>query len=1070
MDLTLQSVCILCAYLGFVKGHFDSSPGSEDETIPIDITYKHGITDRNLINVMVTSQGGSDVISLRLSRVKRSLVAPSLLVVTDGGLEEDVFGNSSTRLQSEKMFYKDDKNTSAFSIGWKDGQISKVHGHFVRDGFLHSVLSRDESGKGQGSSRSSENTTHGFSRSSDVYEGRVPVPHMMTKYNSTIAFSGDAIQFNESKVFTKENRRKRQSVDPQHLFVEYVVVTDHKNYLKWNADVSGHNMTSAEKDLTTKYNMLEFYQHVVHGIDVIFKTLSTQDLQVEIVLTGLVICNESNICPWSEKNKICADCDTVDDKECLFDFSKWRQNVLGRLLDHDHATLFTGYDLYYSLMQSKKTVGLAYMSNMCQNGSVSLVEERRNALSIHIAAHELGHSFGSNHDGNVLAEACPAEDKYLMAPSMLGVTDPAKASHPWGFSPCSRADIYDYINSLDRNGMNCMQNIPSIYTPGQSNDGAGLAYLPDDQCQAQYGKQSAVCREYHVGAWRHICYSMACRIPGKGECTLIYPHDGTPCGNMRWCQQGNCVYSGNTRSVDELCPLGDDPNYACTLSDCDSTIHMRAHCCQTCQHVMSVAITTTPVTMTTDDATKTSTDISDSNTTTTPKNTTVAMTTPIVTTTISEPTKLTVTDVAKNATTGSMDTTTSDSDTVAMTTTSVRPSISPVNITSPTTITLTSSSTTKNKLMSSNQSLSTSTSQLMPSTTSQSLSANQSDPVTPITSSAGTSPNAAQIDLSDSTGGTSLPAENSPRSTFSTAIKTTTTPLGTTETTFETTTKSATTGIVPKITIKTIQTTVSAEINKTTVHGNGIRNQTIQSASTSSPAPNQFQTSNNSPATSSNLHSNTTVRVSSTLPPNNTRPRSSPEPVSKATDSTFINNASTKTSTIYSTQIPTSIEASTDSPVNATISTILPITSSTVSKSTNSIRNVTALTTDSTLSNSTDDVNIQQTTPRASYDVTDVVFNSTKPENSTVNSIQNSTTLPNNDTDIIDKSKLKPNNTNIIGTKKTTILPFDSTTEGIQEDVNTLNAASNICNSNNVFIITTVTLIINFSIILMIKM
>ncbi|OWF38861.1 ADAM family mig-17 [Mizuhopecten yessoensis] len=870
MDVAVYLVWIVYACLGFVNGGLESLSDSkyEDKTIPVDITYKHATTKGHFLHVEVTPQGGSDVISLRLFRVKRNALPPSLLVVTEDGLVEDVFSNNSIRLQSEKTFYKDEENTSAFSIDWKDGQINIMHGHFVRDGLLHSVISSDENVEGQRSPRSS-----GAGRS------RVTLPHSMSKSTTPIDLTGDVIQFNETTVVTERRRRKRQSDGSQQLYVEYVVVTDYQNYLKWKTDIVALNMTDTEKDLTAKYNMLEFYQHVVHGMDVIFKTLSSQNLQVEIVLTGLVICNESNICPWSEKHRICSDCDTVDDKECLFEFSKWRRDVLKRLLDHDHATLFTGYDLYYKLMQSKKTVGLAYMSNMCQNGSVSLVEEKRNALSIHIAAHELGHSFGSHHDGNVVAEACPEGDKYLMAPSMLGVTDPTEASHPWWFSPCSRTAIYDYIESLDRKGLNCMMNVPGLYNP-RTEDGAGLTYLPDDQCRAQYGKRSAVCREYHVDAWSSICYSMACRIPGKGECTLIYPHDGTPCANLRWCQQGNCIYSGNTRDVDELCPLGDDPNYVCTSSDCDGSVRMRAHCCQTCRHMITVAMTTSTVTTTTRDTTKTSTDTT--TVTTTPHVTTIATTTPSVTTTM-ESTKSTLTDddVGVITTTQQNATTYSPTD--------VNKSIS-----SGTVKPIVSSTPTSHPMSSI---LSTPTSQISP--------INQSEPTQQMTPS-------VTMDRSDITGSTISSTNQPPRSTTGSILQTFTQPPP--RTTLST--LKATIHTLPKI-----QTTAITNFNQTTIGTNDIENQTDKSMTTPPQTTKQRPTTVNSHATSPDLHKNTTDLVSSMPSPENSI---SPEPDSTTAGSSIINTESassitTKRSPTHSTPIPTTPEifnTSTDSTVD----------------------------------------------------------------------------------------------------------------------------------------------------------
>lgn len=75
------------------------------------------------------------------------------------------------------------------------------------------------------------------------------------------------------------------------------------------------------------------------------------------------------------------------------------------------------------------------------------------------------YSFGSHHDGGVSSQACPEADMYLMAPRMSGVTDPAKAYNPWRFSPCSRANIYDYIDTLDRYnypGISHQQLLPSF--------------------------------------------------------------------------------------------------------------------------------------------------------------------------------------------------------------------------------------------------------------------------------------------------------------------------------------------------------------------------------------------------------------------------------------------------------------------------------------------------------------------------------------------------------------------------------------------------------------------------------
>jgi hypothetical protein len=86
--------------------------------------------------------------------------------------------------------------------------------------------------------------------------------------------------------------------------------------------------------------------------------------------------------------------------------------------------LFTDRDLDGS------TIGIAYLDSLCdRQNAVGLTESRNVWLDSLVAAHELGHNFGADHDGDAQG-SCPntPSSGFLMAPVVSGTDD---------FSPCS---------------------------------------------------------------------------------------------------------------------------------------------------------------------------------------------------------------------------------------------------------------------------------------------------------------------------------------------------------------------------------------------------------------------------------------------------------------------------------------------------------------------------------------------------------------------------------------------------------------------------------------------------------
>ncbi len=123
--------------------------------------------------------------------------------------------------------------------------------------------------------------------------------------------------------------------------------------------------------------------------------------------------NVQNITTFNDTNDPFTD--TLDTSTLLDEVSEYRlqtpaQNSLG--LTH----LYTGRDF------DTQTVGIAWLGAICESYFGAGVSEGRAGLTTDslIAAHEIGHNFGADHDGDP-ARSCPNEPEiYIMAPSVTG--------------------------------------------------------------------------------------------------------------------------------------------------------------------------------------------------------------------------------------------------------------------------------------------------------------------------------------------------------------------------------------------------------------------------------------------------------------------------------------------------------------------------------------------------------------------------------------------------------------------------------------------------------------------------
>ncbi|XP_044162067.1 A disintegrin and metalloproteinase with thrombospondin motifs 10-like [Bufo gargarizans] len=172
---------------------------------------------------------------------------------------------------------------------------------------------------------------------------------------------------------------------------------------------------------------------------------------------------------------------------------------------------------------------------MCERERSCSINEDIGLATAFTIAHEVGHTFGMNHDG--IGNGCGSQGQETAKLMAAHIT---MKTNPFVWSACSR----DYITNFLDSGLGvCLNNAPTRQDFIYPTQAPGQAYDADDQCRFQHGMKSRQCK------YGEVCSELWCLSKTSRCITNSIPAaEGTICQTNTiekgWCYKRECVPFG----------------------------------------------------------------------------------------------------------------------------------------------------------------------------------------------------------------------------------------------------------------------------------------------------------------------------------------------------------------------------------------------------------------------------------------------------------------------------------------------------------------------------------------------
>ncbi|XP_044132344.1 A disintegrin and metalloproteinase with thrombospondin motifs 12 isoform X2 [Bufo gargarizans] len=220
--------------------------------------------------------------------------------------------------------------------------------------------------------------------------------------------------------------------------------------------------------------------------------------------------------------------------QTLTSFCKWQKSINPKSdshpAHHDVAVLLTRKDICAGRNSPCETLGLSHLSGMCQPFRSCNINEDTGLPMAFTIAHEIGHSFGIQHDGQGNDCESTGGPPYIMSRQLQYDTSPLT------WSPCSKEYITRF---LDRGWGSCLDDLPAKKDFKLPLIAPGVLYDVNHQCQLQYGPNATYCELVD-----NVCQTLWCSVKDLCRSKLDATADGTRCGEKKWCINGACVTVG----------------------------------------------------------------------------------------------------------------------------------------------------------------------------------------------------------------------------------------------------------------------------------------------------------------------------------------------------------------------------------------------------------------------------------------------------------------------------------------------------------------------------------------------